>query len=82
MILSWKKKIPLKFQLQVNHNTAKEKNLLVDGHLSFKDTHRKNAPLNKTQALTKSVNMGIWKVGTSNHPFVGSSYTEIKFSKN
>ena len=31
----------------------------------FKDTHRERVPSNKTPALTKSKNMGIWVVGTS-----------------
>ena len=30
----------------------------------FKDTHWERAPSNKTPALTKSMNMGIWVVGT------------------
>ena len=34
--------------------------------LCFKDTHRGKAPSNKTPALTKSRNMGISVVGTSN----------------
>ena len=33
--------------------------------LYYKDTHRKNAPSNKTPALAKSTNMGIWVVGAS-----------------
>ena len=32
----------------------------------FRDTHREKAPSNKTPALTKSTNMVIWGVGTSN----------------
>ena len=32
----------------------------------LKDTHREKAPSNKTQAVTKSMNMGIWVVDTSN----------------
>ena len=36
----------------------------------FKDTHRENAPSNKTPLLTKSTNMGIWVVGTSNQLFI------------
>ena len=32
----------------------------------LKDTHREKAPSNKTPALTKSTNMGIWVVGTTN----------------
>ena len=47
----------------------------------FKDTHREKAPSNKTPALTKSMNMDIWVVGTSNQLFKRGSYTEIKFSK-
>ena len=39
------------------------------------------APLNKTSALTKSMNMDIWVVGTSNHLFIKGSYTESKFPK-
>ena len=33
---------------------------------AFKDTHWEKAPSNKALALTKSTNMGIWLVGTSN----------------
>ena len=29
-----------------------------------KDTHRENAPSNKTEALIKSMNMYIWAIGT------------------
>ena len=43
----------------------------------IKDTHREKALLNKTPALTKSRNMSIWMVGTSNQ----GSYTEIKLKK-
>ena len=32
----------------------------------FNDTHREKAPSNKTPALTKSTNVGIWVVGASN----------------
>ena len=32
----------------------------------FKDTHREKVPSSKTPGLTKSTNMGIWFVGTSN----------------
>ena len=35
----------------------------------FKDTHRKNAPSNKTPVLTKSMKMDNWVVGTSNQLF-------------
>ena len=42
----------------------------------------KKALLNKTPALTKSMNMGIWVAVTSNQLFLRCSYTELKFSKN
>ena len=32
----------------------------------MKDTHREKAPLNKTQALTESMNTSIWVVATLN----------------
>ena len=35
-----------------------------------KDTHRKKVPSNKTPVLTKSMNMDIWVVGTSNQLFI------------
>ena len=34
--------------------------------ISFKDTCREKAPPNKTPALSESINMVIWVVGTSN----------------
>ena len=37
------------------------------------NTHREKAPSNKTLALTKSANMGIWVVGTTNQLFVRGS---------
>ena len=49
--------------------------------IQVKDTHRENAPSNKIPALTKSMNMDIWVVGTTNQLFIRGSYTEIKFSK-
>ena len=52
----------------------------VPGNI-LKDTHREEASSNKTQALTKSFNVDIWLVGTSNQLFIRGSYTEIKFSK-
>ena len=36
----------------------------------IKDTHREKAPSNKTPALTKSRNMGIWVVRTLNQLFI------------
>ena len=47
--------------------------------LSFKDTHREKPPSNKTPALTKSMNMDIWAVGSSNQLFIRDCYTETKF---
>ena len=44
----------------------------------LKDIHREKAPSNKTPALTKSTNMGIWIVGISNQFFIRGSYTETK----
>ena len=40
---------------------------LIASEFNFKDTHREKAPLNKTPAHTKSTNMGIWFVGTTNN---------------
>ena len=48
---------------------------------SFKDTHRENAPQNKTQTLKKNMNVEIWVVSTLNQLFIRGFYTEIKFSK-
>ena len=39
----------------------------------LKFTHREKALPNKTPALAKSMNMGIWIVGTSNQLFIRSS---------
>ena len=36
----------------------------------LKDTHREKAPPDKPLALTKSTNMGIWVVGTSDQLFI------------
>ena len=33
---------------------------------SSKDTHRENTPSNKTKALTKRINMGVWEICTLN----------------
>ena len=45
----------------------------------IKDTHRVKAPSKKTPALTKSRNIGIWVIGTSNQLFIEGSRTEVKF---
>ena len=39
----------------------------------LKDTHREKAPSSKTPTLTKSMNMDIWVVGTSNQLFLRGS---------
>ena len=46
--------------------------LCADAYL-VKDTHREKAPSNKTPALTKSMNMGIWVAGTSTRLFIRGS---------
>ena len=43
---------------------------------NIKDTHKEKAPSNKTPALTKSMNMAIWVVGTSNQLLIIGSHTE------
>ena len=42
-------------------------------HFTFKDIHRENTPLNKTEVLTKSMNMYIWAIGTLNQLFKSGS---------
>ena len=41
----------------------------------LRDTHRENTTSTKTRALTKSMNMDIWVIGTSNQLFIGDFYT-------
>ena len=50
-------------------------------HKPLKDTHKENTPSNKTEALTKSINMYVWVIGASNQLFIRGSYNQIKFSK-
>ena len=38
---------------------------------------RENIPLNKTEALTKSMNIYIWVIGILNQLLIGGSYTQI-----
>ena len=38
--------------------------------LNIMDIHKEKAPPNKTSALAKSTNMGIWIVGTLNQLFI------------
>ena len=40
---------------------------------SIKGTHREKPPSNETPVLTKSANMGIWVVGTTNQLFIRGS---------
>ena len=40
---------------------------------SLKDTHREKVPSNKTPALRKSTNMGVWAVVTLNQLFIRGS---------
>ena len=46
-----------------------------------KGTHRENKPSNKTETLTKSMNMYIWVIGNLNQLFIKGYYTQIKSSK-
>ena len=39
----------------------------------FKDTHSEKAPSNKTSALRKSTNKGVWAIGTLNQLFIRGS---------
>ena len=47
----------------------------------IKDTQRENAPSNKSQALTRSMNMDISVVGSLNELFTKASFTEKIFKK-
>ena len=60
---------------------CKCKELLFAGGSTIKDTHWQKAPSNKTPALTKSMDMDIWVVRTSNQLFLRDSQAETK-SKN
>ena len=42
-------------------------------YLLLKDTHREKALSNKTPALTKSTNMGVWAVGKLNQFLIRDS---------
>ena len=39
----------------------------------LKDTHKEKVPSDKTPVITKSMNMDIWLVGTSNQLFISGS---------
>ena len=47
----------------------------------IKDTHREKAPWNKTPAFTKSLNVDVRVVGSSNQHFIRGSHTEKNFLK-
>ena len=49
-------------------------------HFEIKDSHRKNAPLNKTKAFTKYMNIRIWRIDTLNQLFIRGSYGK-KYSR-
>ena len=60
------------------------RNLLIKTLYEFrtiKDTHREKVPSNKTPALTESMKMDMWVVGTLNQLFLEGSQIETKFSK-
>ena len=48
---------------------------------SLKETHRESALPNKTQEVTKSMNIEIWLNGTLNQLFKICYFTLLKFSK-
>ena len=47
--------------------------VLIHIQLLIKDIHREKAPSNETPAFTKSTNMDIWIVGTTNQLFIRGS---------
>ena len=56
-----------------NNLTLVEQEALHFVLVDLKDTHREKPPSNKIPVLTKSMNMDIWVVGTSNQFFLKSS---------
>ena len=48
---------------------------------NINNTHRENAPQNKTQTHRKNMSIDIWVVSALNQLFTRGSYTEIKFPK-
>ena len=55
--------------------------IYINSYKLIKDSHREKALSNKTPALTKSANMGIWVFGKSNQIFIRDSWTVTKSSK-
>lgn len=48
----------------------------------FRGTRSENTPSSKTEALTKSIYMRIWGIGTLNQAFIRGSCAEVRFKKN
>ena len=48
----------------------------------LEDTHREKVPLNKTPTFSRSMNMHMWVVGTSNQLFLPGSYVKTKTNSN
>ena len=53
----------------------------LETSLNLKDTQRENTPLNKTEALTKSIKVYIRTTSILNQLCIRNSYTQIKSSK-
>ena len=65
------------FNIFINNSKSKQNKKNLEHPLGYsEDSHRDKAPSNKTPTLTKSINMDIWVVVTSNQLFIRGSYTE------
>ena len=64
-------------RVQTNVNESKKYIFDINGdfprQMSFKDTHREKALSNEAATLTKSTNLDIWVVGTTNQLFIRGS---------
>ena len=81
--LSWRRSLPYRNQ-SIDLQSRSMDWFLYDRdlrHEKVKDTHKENAPSNKTPVLTKSVNIDIWVVGTSNQVFIRGFHIERKNQK-
>ena len=56
-----------------NFSSIKPLIYCVEIEMLAKDTHREKAPSNKTRTVSKSMNMDIWVVGTSNQLLIQGS---------
>ena len=56
--------------------------LCTDKKIGFQDTHGQNVLSNKTEALTKSMNMNIWAIGTLNQLIIEVLILKLNFQKN